>query len=810
LIFCLKANARLKLLFNSANSKPTSQLGPALTPLTINKPAKKQTTNDDEDNMSDELSEEEIADDVPANSDEIEMANEANSKSQQDQFFTTFKLKSNIILNKLDNKSRTIFHHLACSLKYGSYSNLDICKLLVQAYQFVFTEKPNIFKMVPLHDYLGRVDSDIKKASDYALKHGNVELCEELKRLQKQTDGLNLSAGLNRFTVSDPFDAIIRRHVPQLDFQADSEKFLQAFAQNNTPKDTAAELRNNFKVDPMSNMNKTGCLAWADEKAGIPFDVVLTKTDVSYGMYGMHNFYKMQLISQLFDSNTPNSTNNENADGKVHVLFTRWGRIGDSGQCQRTPFATLNEAKLEFFKIFKQKTGNDFVETVVEKSRPFENKPRRYNLVSLESRSKLKLKDIDFSLFSVNKSSDKRELAKNQLALYQKSEFPPGLYSFWSDLLNVEHLKKTIRDNTALSVSYLPLTQLSSQSIERAYHVLNKKLKPLIERRMDLEKLSKKEHLMEYMQLLDAINKHSNEFYELIPQMNYNYEKLKPISNEKELNTQLCLLNQLTNAHVACRILMGAKNSSLNSFEYVYRALECKFELVEPSSFEGQYILKYASPSQSDIKFRVQQVFKIERANEPARFDQFTYASSGGPIIKNRRLLWHGTCTENLVSIARKGLCRSPVEASRSNGQRYGEGIYFSDAIEFSLNYARGIAVEPAGRGTSGSGPSWRVYMLVCEVGLGRVKELRTSFETSDSLPAGFDSVKAFGRMGPDPASDIYMPNGSVIPLGDMIDTPYAPGEYYNSRNCNHNQYVVYNEAQVCLRYIVQCEIDRN
>jgi poly [ADP-ribose] polymerase len=189
----------------------------------------------------------------------------------------------------------------------------------------------------------------------------------------------------------------------------------------------------------------------------------------------------------------------------------------------------------------------------------------------------------------------------------------------------------------------------------------------------------------------------------------------------------------------------------------------------------------------------------------------------------NRRLLWHGTCTENLVSIARKGLCRSPVDASRHTGQRYGPGVYFSDAFEFSLGYARGVPLarqqqqqqikisNKNGRGgrSGWSATSARVYMLACEVALGTVKELRTSHETLESLPVGFDSVKAYGRMEPDPASDVYLPNGCVIPLGEMINTTYNAGEYVHSRNCNHNQYVVYEEAQVCIRYILQCEVDR-
>jgi poly [ADP-ribose] polymerase/centrosomal protein CEP128 len=42
----------------------------------------------------------------------------------------------------------------------------------------------------------------------------------------------------------------------------------------------------------------------------------------------------------------------------LYILFTRWGRIGDEGQFQRTPFPEKEEAVKEFTKIFRSKTGN--------------------------------------------------------------------------------------------------------------------------------------------------------------------------------------------------------------------------------------------------------------------------------------------------------------------------------------------------------------------------------------------------------------------------------------------------------------------
>jgi len=42
---------------------------------------------------------------------------------------------------------------------------------------------------------------------------------------------------------------------------------------------------------------------------------------------------------------------------ELYVVFTRWGRIGETGMNQRTPFHSAEEAKEDFNKIFKTKTG---------------------------------------------------------------------------------------------------------------------------------------------------------------------------------------------------------------------------------------------------------------------------------------------------------------------------------------------------------------------------------------------------------------------------------------------------------------------
>lgn len=77
----------------------------------------------------------------------------------------------------------------------------------------------------------------------------------------------------------------------------------------------------------------------------VEMSVLLMKVDIKKGSYyGIMRYYLMQLLE-------------EKKNGYL-TLWTRWGRLGERGQNQKTPFRLDTKgAHKEFEKLIKQKTG---------------------------------------------------------------------------------------------------------------------------------------------------------------------------------------------------------------------------------------------------------------------------------------------------------------------------------------------------------------------------------------------------------------------------------------------------------------------
>jgi len=102
--------------------------------------------------------------------------------------------------------------------------------------------------------------------------------------------------------------------------------------------------------------------------------------------------------------------------------------------------------------------------------------------------------------------------------------------------------------------------------------------------------------------------------------------------------------------------------------------------------------------------------------------------------VGNVQALYHGSRNANILGITTKGLLLRPPGAVIT-GSMYGAGLYFGSNSSKSLQYSQG--------GWGGTGNrSNNVYLYVCSLALGRIKEYTTAQTHLTAPPSGYHSVK--------------------------------------------------------------------
>ena len=511
-----------------------------------------------------------------------EIADDNNTKDNNEIPNSTFIQTSSIDLNAVDALGRTCIDYLVQPFVGGSYTNnIELVKLL----QSVGVSLPN-------------------------------------------TESVNGEVTMRkRFHVNDPNVELLG--LP--DYYSDAQAFIEQYIIDHQSE----SVHRVHQVDPLSNMSQTGEIVMDTDK-NEPYDVRLTITDVDYGLIGLYNFYRMQMIKHKSKDN-------------LYLLLTRWGRIGEGdGQHQLTPYSSLEECRKEFCKIFREKTGNTW-----ENTNQFEQKPKKYTLIQLSERQMQKHTDvpIDFKLLQDDEQHPSSKLQspsyKNLFELFLK---PQAIRSYLGKI--------------QLDIEWMPVSELKPETLHRARELLaelrttieeKEKLKLTIQQSIFLENKSEQTEQQpidpiqkdQLKRLLDSICKLTNEYYSLIPLQGYGYEKLPMIDTVQAVKTQEQKLDDIFELELSYKILLAAQANlnRMSPIDYLYRSINCQFEAMNENDLDFQLILRYIWTSAPQIQ--VEQIFKMARSNDDERLLQRNLA--------NHHLLWHGTNICNLMSILTRG-----------------------------------------------------------------------------------------------------------------------------------------------------------
>uniref|UniRef100_A0A3B5AK68 Poly [ADP-ribose] polymerase n=1 Tax=Stegastes partitus TaxID=144197 RepID=A0A3B5AK68_9TELE len=242
----------------------------------------------------------------------------------------------------------------------------------------------------------------------------------------------------------------------------------------------------------------------------------------------------------------------------------------------------------------------------------------------------------------------------------------------------------------------VPITKLSLNDVSRAEGLL-------LQAQKNLDK-----HLDTAVGLL-------KDFYNLLPQRNRGEDVSAKLISQK---LDLCQLIR----DVLSVSEMTLRNPS-PSCVGKYRALRCSIETVPPNGAEFQTVTSLSGT----ICTLYTSIYLLKRLR-PVELQTFN------ADIRNVKPLLHSSSPSNFVGILSRGLLlpRAAVEhhgIERTDAGNLGSGIYFSDAVRTCLKYSK------PGE-TDGSR-----LLLVCDVALGRCKDVYKRDVALTRAPAGHDSV---------------------------------------------------------------------
>jgi poly [ADP-ribose] polymerase 2/3/4 len=176
---------------------------------------------------------------------------------------------------------------------------------------------------------------------------------------------------------------------------------------------------------------------------------------------------------------------------------------------------------------------------------------------------------------------------------------------------------------------------------------------------------------------------------------------------------------------------------------------------------DGSFIKKMMEAEGRQFK----RAFAVTNKRTQVKFNDYVNTRSN----KTVKLFWHGSRNENWLSILEQGLVLRPTNAIRT-GSMFGAGIYFADRCKKSLGY------------TSLSGSYWArgssnvAYLALYDVHLGN--PLKISRHDSNCYNLSWENLKRRGDYD------------SVFAL--------KGADLYN------NEYIVYNDKQCTVKYLVE------
>ena len=480
-----------------------------------------------------------------------------------------------------------------------------------------------------------------------------------------------------------------------------------------------------------------------------------------------NKFYYVQLLCRT------------DTDRFKFAVWTHWGRVGEAGQNKLEINMSLEAALVLFKSRFKDKTGLKW------ENRGDVPKAKKYTMIE-KSYGNETGDELEGQAEGTKGSTQK--VAPPNCTL---SEELQKLVRF---LFDMGYMQKSMASQK-YNFNKLPLGKLSKSTIEKGYLALKELGDVILNPKLAQEK---------YEQSLTAVfSDLSSQYYSIIPH-DFGRNRPTPITSEAQLKAEMDLVETLGNMQISNQILKDTEfpkdrqGNIIHPLDAQMQSLGLQEALpLDKNSEEHAHLESYLNHAKDGYCLSpdtiIQTIYRISRSEETSRWIAAGYDPQGmkpKPVNDHRRLLWHGSRACNFAGILSQGLRIAPPEAP-ANGKAFGKGIYLADRACKSAAYC-----DPCTAGQRG-------LLLLCETQLGDPAYVRRDHEYNAA-----DGMRERGLI-----SAKMVENGANEPV-EWMDAGVANGELagalmpdYKSAlppaRGNPNEYIVYDVAQVRIRYVV-------
>lgn len=297
----------------------------------------------------------------------------------------------------------------------------------------------------------------------------------------------------------------------------------------------------------------------------------------------------------------------------------------DRSQVKTMDFNDIDSALKEYAKKFKDKSGLAWEDRGEE--------PKKGKYIMLE-RNYEDDEDDDTSAIKKEEDDSKADV---------QSKLPIKTQRLMELIFNENHFNSVL-ESMGYNQDKLPLGKLGKKTIQKGFEHLQE-LSSLI-RHPSLARFKYQTSQRE------ALEDFTNRYYSTIPHV-FGRNRPPIIDNNDMLTKEVAMLDTLTDMEVANTIMKTSSDrhkdaDSVSQIDQRFEQLkltEC--HALDSTSDEYQGIKNYlinTAGHTHNIRYRLQDIFRIEREGEDERFKKSKYAKIKD---RNRRLLWHGSRTTN-------------------------------------------------------------------------------------------------------------------------------------------------------------------